>query len=71
LNNEDSLYIGRKEKLAARRFEFSTKKINVHAGGEPLLRARYILKRENGLYGARCVECHLNERRKSSLTDNA
>ena len=70
MNNEDHLYIGHEEKRAARRFEFPTKKINVHAG-QPLLRARYILKRENRLYGARYVECHLNERRKSSLTDNA
>lgn len=34
LNNEGRLYIGREDKRAARRFEFPTKKINVHAEGE-------------------------------------
>lgn len=46
LNNKDRLYISHKRKQAARRFEFPTEKINVHAGCKLLLRARYILKRE-------------------------
>lgn len=49
LNNEGRLYIGREEKWAARRFEFPTKKINVHAESESLLRAWYMWKHENRL----------------------
>lgn len=71
LNNEDCLYIGREEKRAARRFEFPTKKINVHAESESLLRAWYILKHENRLYGTCCVKYYLTEEKKNSLTDHA